>query len=85
MEVKNVYQNESGKWHIEYSLTNLMGLASRVYAGYFLLFICFGLPLLLITTLITISLAKYIHEQPNISPSLNSNLSKKSVYRDISN
>jgi hypothetical protein len=45
MEVKEVYQDESGKWHIEYSLANLIGLALRVYVGQFLLFIFIGLPL----------------------------------------
>ncbi len=80
MEVKNVYQDESRKWQIEYSYANLMGLTLRLFAGYFLLFICFALPFyILIAILISITSAKSIHEQPNISAPSNSDVSQKFI------
>lgn len=86
MEVKNVYQDASGKWHIEYSNKNLMGLALRVYAGHLLLsiviFIFLGLPLFL---LMAIASAKSLDEKPNISPSSNSDAPQESVCQEILN
>jgi hypothetical protein len=81
MEVQNVYRDASGQWHIEYSSANLMGLALRVYLGQFLICICF-LPFMI---LIAVASAKSIHEQPNITPSSNSNVPQKSVCQQISN
>lgn len=80
MEVKNVYQDESGKWQIEYSYANLMGLTLRVFAGYFLIFVCFVLPFyILIAILISITSAKSIPEQPNISAPSNSDVSREFI------
>jgi hypothetical protein len=76
MEVKNVYQDASGQWHIEYSAMNLMGLALRVGVGQTLLSIFF---LATIWALTFIASAKSIREQPNITPPSNSNVPQKSV------
>jgi hypothetical protein len=76
MEVKNVYQDASGQWHIEYSVMNLMGLALRVYVGALLFGIFISLPL---TILASIVVGKTIDEQPNIPPPSNSNVPQESV------
>ena len=67
MEVRDVYQDAQGKWHIDYSSGHLMGLAIRVYWGQFLLSISIciliGLPLIILATLAS---AKSLHEEKNI-------------------
>ena len=55
MQVKNVYQDAEGKWHIDYDTGHLMGLAIRVYCGELLIgtfiSIFISLPLLLLATI----------------------------------
>ncbi|MEM7594580.1 MAG: hypothetical protein AAF383_24275 [Cyanobacteria bacterium P01_A01_bin.83] len=48
MEVDKIYQDDQGKWHIEYSTDHLIGLAFRVYIGQLLIAIYIGLPLALL-------------------------------------
>jgi len=54
MQVKNIYQDAKGKWHIDYKSEHLMGLAIRVDCGELLIgmsIIFIGLPLLLLATI----------------------------------
>ena len=85
MKVKNVYQDASGKWHIEYSPANLMGLALRVYGGEFLIsiwvLIFVGLPFVLITMVS----AKSLPNKQNISSPSNFDILQESICREISN
>jgi hypothetical protein len=76
MEVKNVYQDASGQWHIEYSAMNLMGLAIRVSVGQTLLSIVLVATSWALTSIVS---GKTIDERPNITPSSNSNVPQKSV------
>lgn len=71
MEVENVYQDNQGKWHIDYSPSNLMGLAIRVYVGQFVLgLICF-IPLMILSVFAGFVLGKSLPEQENTSSSFN--------------
>lgn len=89
MEVKNVYQDASGKWHIKYSPENLMGLALRIYVGEFLIgmwvFMFVGLPLIVLSVLITMVSANSFPEKPNISPPSNADIPRESLCQKISN
>lgn len=86
MRVKNVYQNASGQWHIEYGLGNLMTLAVRVYCGQILIAIWIamfiGLPLIVLTTLAS---GKSLHEEKSISSPFNCNIPQESIDRELSN
>lgn len=82
MEVKNVYQDVEGKWHIEYSSANLIGLAFRVYIGQFLIGIFIGLPLILLISIVS---AKSLHEEKNIAPPYNSGDRQESISDELSN
>ena len=82
MRVKNVYQNASGQWHIEYGLGNLMTLAVRVYCGQILIAMFIGLPLIVLTTLAS---GKSLHEEKSISSPFNCNIPQESIDRELSN
>jgi hypothetical protein len=51
MEVQNVYQDSEGKWHIDYDISHLIGLAIRTYFGQFLLGLFISIPFLVISIL----------------------------------
>ena len=81
MEVENVYQDNEGKWHIDYSPSNLMGLAIRVYAGQFVLsLICF-IPLMILSILAVFTLGKSLPEKENTTSSFN--VQQESICNDL--
>lgn len=86
MEVRDVYQDIYGKWHIEYSSGHLMGLAIRVYWGQFLLNISIalliGIPLIVFVTLAS---AKSLHKEKNIDLNSNSSILQESFCNYPSN
>ncbi|MDJ0534204.1 MAG: hypothetical protein QNJ70_17265 [Xenococcaceae cyanobacterium MO_207.B15] len=71
MEVENVYQDSEGKWHIDYSSANLMGLAIRVYFGQFLLFLFIGIPLMILSALLGFAYANSLPDETDSSQKLN--------------
>lgn len=71
MEVKNVYQDNEGRWHIDYGFDHLMGLAIRVYFGQF--FIGILTMLFLIVIGIAVS-ANSTQDKHQIAPDSNSSV-----------
>ncbi|MGF1542483.1 MAG: hypothetical protein ACFCU5_18910 [Pleurocapsa sp.] len=65
MEVKNVYQDRDGKWHIDYGYNHLIGLAFRVYAGQFLLGLTIFIFLIILSILFGFTLANSLPESKN--------------------
>lgn len=51
MRVKNIYQDDEGKWHIDYGFTHLMGLAIRVYFGELVLILTTIASIIIVSTL----------------------------------
>ncbi|MEM8506057.1 MAG: hypothetical protein AAF716_23270 [Cyanobacteria bacterium P01_D01_bin.1] len=71
MEVRDVYQDAEGKWHVDYSTEHLMGLAFRVYFGQFLVGLFVGIPLLVLSALVGAAVGKSLPKESNTSEMLN--------------
>lgn len=67
MQVKNVYKDNEGNWHIDYDTTHLMGLAIRVYFGQIFIGLAILLPLLVLSALVGFTFAKSLPEENNSS------------------
>ena len=67
MQVKNVYQDNKGIWHIDYDAAHLMGLAIRVYFGQIFLGLAILLPLLVLSGLVGFTFAKSLPKENNSS------------------
>lgn len=87
MEVKKVYQDKEGKWHIDYDSSHLMGLAIRVYFGQILITIFISifiiLPILILTS---IASGNSLHKkEKDIAPSSNYCRTQESVNSKLAN
>ncbi len=71
MEVHNVYQDNEGKWHIDYGSSHLMGLAIRVYFGQLLISLIILIPIAVLGVFVGFVLGKSLPEKENTSSSLN--------------
>lgn len=71
MEVQNVYQDDQGKWHVDYGAGHLIGLAIRVYFGQLLIGLIIGIPVMILSVLIGIAVGKSLPEESNTSQKLN--------------
>ena len=81
MEVEKVYQDEQGKWHIDYSFSHLMGLAIRVYGGQFFLGLICLIPLMILSVLAGLALGRSLPEKENTSSS--SNVRQESICNEL--
>ena len=71
MEVQNVYQDDEGKWHIDYGSSHLMGLAIRVYFGQLLIGLIVIIPIAVLSALTGFILGKSLPEKENAHSSPN--------------
>ena len=62
MEVKKVYQDEQGHWHIDYEPDHLIGLALRVYIGQILITLIVGGMFFAISILVNLMMGEPILE-----------------------
>ncbi|MEO1145178.1 MAG: hypothetical protein AAFY26_06240 [Cyanobacteria bacterium J06638_22] len=67
MQVENVYQDPEGKWHVDYSVSHLMGLAIRVYFGQFLISLILVIPIMIISVIAGIALGQSLAEETETS------------------
>ena len=67
MQVEHIYQDSEGKWHVDYGVSHLMGLAIRVYFGQILISLILIIPIMILSVIAGIVLGQSLPEETDTS------------------
>lgn len=68
MEVKKIYRDEQGHWHIDYEPNHLVGLALRVYIGQILIGLVLGVMFFVMSMLVNLIIGEPILDKDRDLP-----------------